>query len=169
MGRRRSVLPVLHSRGRSKTRPDFLDLLRREALRMTEAGGPFTQKETIDKPGIIGARWWQESIATEVPRRKAITAFIALGGALAGVAAIGLLVAKGRSSSSGGGLFSSQPEVEFQPRTSLDMQSTAGTSARPAEQLVFDGLSHQPFDRTSLDTLATDLAPASPVYTLTGS
>ena len=133
---------------------------------MTEAGGPFTQKETIDKPGIIGARWWQESIATEVPRRKAITAFIALGGALAGVAAIGLLVAKGRSSSSGGGLFSSQPEVEFQPRTSLDMQKEYGWNfGATGEQLVFDGLSTQPFDRTSLDTLATDLAPASPVYT----
>lgn len=134
---------------------------------MTEAGPKFTQKETIDKPGIVGARWWQESIATEVPRRKAITTMIALGGVLAGVAAIGFAIAKSGGSKSGSGsIFSSSPDYEFQPRTSLDMQKEYGWNfGATGEPLVFDGTTTRPFDPTSLATLATDLAPASSVYT----
>jgi hypothetical protein len=136
-------------------------------MNANDAGPKFTQKETIDKPGIVGARWWQESIATEVPRRKAITAFIALGGALAGVAAIGLLVSKARSvSSSGGSFFSSEPEYQFQPRSALEMQKEYGWNfGATGDALVFDGQSFVPFDRKALEVIATDLAPASVVYT----
>ena len=128
----------------------------------------FEQKETIDQPGIIGARWWQESIATEVPRRKAITGILALGGALAGVAAIGLIASRVKSSSSSGssgGFFSSTPSYEYQPKTSLDMQKEYGWNfGATGEALVFDGTSTQPFDRKSLETIAEDMAPATALY-----
>ena len=77
-------------------RPDFLELLRRESSRLMgdEDIGGFTQKETIDKPGIIGARWWQESIANEVPRRKAIQTMMLFGGALTVIAGVGWLASK---------------------------------------------------------------------------
>lgn len=127
----------------------------------------FEQKETIDQPGIIGARWWQESIATEVPRRKAIAGILALGGALAGVAAIGLIASrvKSSSSSSSGGLFASTPDYEYQPKTSLDMQREYGWNfGATGEALVFDGTSTQPFDRKSLETIAEDMAPAAALH-----
>lgn len=136
-------------------------------MNVNDAGPKFTQKETIDKPGIIGARWWQESIATEIPRRKAMTTFLALGGALAGVAAVGLLISKAsKSSSSSGGLFSSDPDYQFQTRTSLDMQKEYGWNfGATGDALTFDGQSFVPFDRKALEIIATDLAPSSAVYT----
>lgn len=131
---------------------------------MNEVGPKLTQKETIDKPGIVGARWWQESIATEVPRRKAIMTFIALGGALTAVGAIGYLAAT--RAKRAGGLFSSTPDYQFQVRSSLDMQKEFGWNFGATDVgLVFDGTSTHPFDRAALETLSTDLAPASPLYT----
>ncbi len=103
----------------------------------------FTRQEHIDKPGIIGARWWQDSIATQVPRRQAMTGLLALGGVLAAMAAVGTCVAVSRSSSgtglTGGG---SDAPVDFQPRAALDMQKEYGWSfGAVGEKLVFDGSS----------------------------
>jgi hypothetical protein len=135
---------------------------------MSEADPTFTQKETIDKPGIVGARWWQESIANEIPRRKAITGLLALGGALAGVAAIGYIVSRARAAprTSSGSWFSSEPEYTFQDRSLLDLQKEFGWSfGATGDPLVFDGTSTAPFDRSALERMATDLAPMSALYT----
>jgi hypothetical protein len=122
----------------------------------------FKQKETVDKPGIIGARWWQESIANEVPRRKAIKNLLIFGGALGTVALIGYAVTRKSSPSS---LFSSTPEHEFTNKSSLDMQREYGWSfGATGDSLTFDGTSTQPFDRPALSSMARDLAPKNDAH-----
>lgn len=126
---------------------------------MTDNPSTFTRQEVVDKPGIIGARWWHASIATQVPRRQAIGGLLALGGVLGAMAAIGTCVAVvSKSSSATPG---DNPDVTFQPKSALDMQKEFGWNfGATGETLVFDGQSTQPFDRTALARIADDLAPA---------
>jgi hypothetical protein len=120
----------------------------------------FTKQESVDKPGIIGARWWQESIATQVPRRQAMVGLLALGGVLGAMAAIGTCAAVVSSGSS-----SSGPEVNFEPKGALDMQKEFGWSfGATDEPLVFDGKSTQPFDRAALARMPDELAPGEARY-----
>lgn len=125
-------------------------------------GGPpstFTQQETVDAPGIIGARWWQQSIATPIPRRSAMTGFVVLGGVLAAMATLGTCAVIAGSSSSGDG------DVEFKPKSALDMQKEYGWNfGATGDKLVFDGQSTKPFDKAALATLADDLAPTDARY-----
>lgn len=119
---------------------------------------PFERKETVDKPGIIGARWWQESIA--VPRRQAMTGILAVGGVIAAMAALGTCVVAAKS------VGSSEPDVSFQPKSSLDMQKEYGWDfGATGESLVFNGQTTQSFDRAALRHIAEDLSPASSKYT----
>jgi len=114
----------------------------------------FERKEVVDKPGIVGARWWQESVSTSVPRRKAL--FI-LGGVLGATAALGACVAVAARSG--------EPDVKFEPRSALDMQKQYGWSfGATGEPLVFDGKSSQPFVRSALVNIARDLAPGDGRY-----
>lgn len=125
---------------------------------------PFERRETVDKPGIVGARWWNEAVAKPVPRRQAMVGCMALGGILAGVAALGTLVVAGQSCSSSS---TEPPEgVQFQPRGALDMQREYGWDfGARGEALVFNGESTQAFDRSRLDAIDTDLTPGSTLYT----
>ncbi len=117
------------------------------------SGASFTRQEVVDKPGIIGARWWHQSLATQIPRRKAIGGLLALGGVLGAMAAIGTCVAVASSSS--------EPDVTFEPKGALDMQKEYGWNfGATGESLVFDGLSTSPFDRSALTRMAEDLGPA---------
>lgn len=117
----------------------------------------FTRQEVVDKPGIVGARWWQESLATQVPRRQAMVGLLALGGVLTAMAAVGTCAAVASSSSSSG------PDVTFQPKGALEMQKEFGWNfGATGETLVFDGQSTQPFDRASLARMPDELAPAEP-------
>jgi hypothetical protein len=110
----------------------------------------FERKEVVDKPGIIGAQWWQESVSTAMPRREALVALAVVGGVLGAMAAIGTCVAR-----------SSEPDVKFEPRSALDMQKEFGWSfGATGEPLVFDGQSPSPFDRSALARMPTDFAPA---------
>lgn len=62
---------------------------------------PFGREEFLDKPGIVGARWWQRSLAAPpdvVSRRRALQTIVIAGGALA-VLGMGLAVAGAASSS----------------------------------------------------------------------
>jgi hypothetical protein len=112
---------------------------------------PFVQRETVDKPGIIGARWWHESMATAIPRRQAMKTLLAMGGVLAAGAATGAGIAAS---------WNSEPDVRFEPRPALDMQREYGWDfGARGEKLTFDGAAMQPFDRSALARMAVDLAP----------
>ena len=45
---------------------------------MTDPELPFVRRAHIDKPGIIGAQWLQDSVASQVPRRAALKGLLAL-------------------------------------------------------------------------------------------
>jgi hypothetical protein len=123
--------------------------------------GPFTKKEAVDEPGIIGARWWQESIA--VPRRNALQAVLVVGGISAAMVVLGTCATTcaivGVATSGG----TSPPDHTIEPRNALDMQKEYGWDFGAAgETLVFDGQSTKPFDRSALALMETDFAPADP-------
>ncbi len=115
---------------------------------------PFGREEFLDKPGIIGARWWQRSLQSPVDlaaRRNAMVGMLVAGGCLA-VLGTSLVVAAASHGSS---------DYRYEPRPSLDMQREYGWSfGATAEPLIFDGQSTRPFDRSALARLADDLRPA---------
>lgn len=113
---------------------------------------PFQRTDLLDKPGIVGAKWWQEGLATHDPiaRRQALIAFAVIGVALVGVGAI---VAAAASDSA--------PDTTTSLFSSLEMQRKYGWSFGAAgEPLTFDGQSQQPFEKSALDHLVTDFLPA---------
>jgi hypothetical protein len=114
---------------------------------------PFGREEFLDKPGIVGARWWQRSLEAPpdlLSRRRAVQAIVIAGGALL-VLGVGLAVAGAASSS----------DYRTEARNALDMQKEFGWSfGATAEPLTFDGESTRPFERSALERLADDLRPA---------
>jgi len=125
---------------------------------VTSPPGTFTRKEVVDKPGIIGARWWQESVATQLPRRQAILALATLSGvALAGIG----VFAGNKAARSSTGSSDSPTSVTFESKRALDMQKEYGWDfGATGEKLVFDGISQRPFDRKALARMSDDLAPS---------
>jgi hypothetical protein len=120
---------------------------------------PFQRDELVDKPGIVGARWWQDGLekADPIARRAALRTM--LGGAVAVAAAGGLVAAINAAARSG----PSADDFDTVARASIDMQREYGWNFGAAtESLVFNGVSSQPFDRSALAHLADDLAPAQP-------
>ena len=125
---------------------------------MSDSNLPFVRKAHVDKPGIIGAQWWQDSVATQISRRKAVQGLAIFGGILAATAAVGGVIVAATSSSSSGS--SSTPEVKYEPRSALSMQKTYGWDfGAEGEALVFDGVESSAFDRSALAHLADDLEP----------
>lgn len=120
---------------------------------------PFNREESLNEPGIIGARWWQRSLASgsdPITRRSAMSSItVAVGAAMIGFAVLGAVT--GASSSS-----SSDDEFRTETRTSLDMQKEYGWSfGAVGESLTFDGVSQKPFDRAALARMPDELKPAS--------
>ncbi len=121
---------------------------------MSENPAPFQREESLDKPGIIGARWWQRSLeapADAMSRRNAIQGILIAGGVFASLGMV-LAIAGAASGSS---------DYRTEQRVALDMQKEFGWSfGATAEPLTFDGESKQPFDRDALGRMADDLRPA---------
>ena len=117
---------------------------------------PFERDRLVDKPGIIGARWWHAALAdqdAQIARRAAIRNILIAGGVIAGFGAMLAMCAKVATSSS-------SPEVSDARKTSLDMQKEYGWSFGAVDEpLVFDGVTTKPFQPAALHSLATDLAP----------
>lgn len=122
---------------------------------------PFERTDLVDKPGIVGARWWQASLADEtsqVERRSAIKSIVVAAGVLAGFGEIVSMCASLSSSSSSSS--SSDVDTSEQRKTSLDVQKDYGWSfGAYDEPLVFDGASLQPFDPATLPKLVEAMRP----------
>ncbi|WP_437802826.1 hypothetical protein [Sorangium sp. So ce693] len=120
---------------------------------MSRLDEPFERAEVLDKPGIVGARWWHKGLADapkDASRRNAILAALGAVG-LVGVAAAIAVAADGCS----------DDETAVQRKRALDMQRTFGWSFGAAQESVtFDGESKKPFDRAALARMSTDLRPA---------
>jgi hypothetical protein len=123
---------------------------------MSNAGEPpFQRTNVLDKPGIVGAKWWQEGLATHDPiaRRQALIAIGVLGVIVVGV---GGIVAAAAS-------IPSEPDTTTTLFGALDMQRKYGWSfGAVGEPLTFDGQSTQPFEKGALDRLGTDFTPTQP-------
>jgi len=117
---------------------------------------PMVRDAWIDKPGIIGARWWQDSIADPATRRDALKAMLIAGGVLTGAAVAGALIKHA---------LDGDPEVRIEARDALEMQREFGWDfGASGESLTFNGESFEPFDRSRLARMTAELAPASPRY-----
>lgn len=115
---------------------------------------PFNREESLDEPGIIGARWWQRSLvapADPVTRRGALTGILVATGAVVGVGMFAAIAA-----GSGG------EDTRTEKRNALEMQKQYGWSfGAVTEHLTFDGDTHRPFDRAALARMAGDLRPSA--------
>lgn len=119
---------------------------------MSNAEGPFTRDESVDKPGIVGARWWNQGLIDEeraMSRRKAVglIAVGAVGVAVVGAVGVGINAAVTSAYKAG-------------ERVALAMQKEFGWDfgARTVA-LVFNGSTTERFDPKRLATLEADLAP----------
>ncbi len=126
---------------------------------------PFRRDVEINQPGIVGARWWQDSLTSQVSRRKVLSGMLIGGGVLTAVALVGTC---------GSAMFKSNPadDAKVEPRLSLDMQREFGWNfGAETENLTFNGVSTEPFDKTALVRMAKELTPSRsenlPGYVLT--
>jgi hypothetical protein len=121
---------------------------------------PFQRDEHVDKPGIVGARWWQEGLASVDPvaRRTALKGLIIGAGALT---SLGVIIAfASASSSSAEKTEGADDDFRTDQKAAIDMQREYGWNfGATSDPLVFDGRSTSAFSRSALGTLANDLAP----------
>lgn len=131
---------------------------------MTEPVGPYGRDRLVDKPGIVGARWWHDALAdqdAQIARRVAIRNILIAGGLIAGFGAMLAMCIKVAESDStpAGGLAS---DYSSGRQTSLEMQKAYGWSfGANTEPLVFNGESMEPFKPDAIAVLRTDLMPRS--------
>jgi hypothetical protein len=98
----------------------------------------------VDEPGLVGARWWQDSVFDPVGRRSVILGLLAAGTAF-GAAALAVEACAPTTTGR---------------RRALDLQRQYGWSfGAPGDALVFDGTTTQPFDRNRLDRMVAELGP----------
>jgi hypothetical protein len=120
---------------------------------------PFERDRLVDKPGIVGARWWHASLAdqaSQMARRDAIRNILIAGGVIAGFGALMTMCVKAATDDT-----PSKDDYRDDRKTSLDMQKDYGWSfGAIGEPLVFDGVTTRPFDPSALPTLADTLRPA---------
>lgn len=116
----------------------------------------FSRDELVDKPGIVGARWWQQSLAAsqaDLPtRRNSLGTILAIGAV--GLVGFGILAARSSDDDD------DEPIQEL-AKSSLEMQKALGWAFGAAQEpLVFDGITEKPFSRDTLAKLWSDLAPS---------
>ena len=125
----------------------------------SDTSAPFGRDRLVDKPSIIGARWWHEALVdrdAEIARRTAIRNILIAGGVIASFGAMLAMCVKVASSGDDGSA------VSDARKTSLEMQKEYGWSfGAVGEPLVFDGVSTKPFEPGALQRLPVDLAPVS--------
>ena len=114
---------------------------------------PLHQDARVDEPGLVGARWWQDSVVDPVGRRHAILALLAIG---AGLGVAGLAIdaceptrrspawARSTFSASTGGASGPRPRASSST-ASRPSRSTPPASARWSTDLAPRVSSHRPF------------------------
>lgn len=116
---------------------------------------PFEKTHSSNKPAIIGARWWQESLsisADPVARRDTLRAVTMVGLSLLGVGVAGSVICA----------VASEDDTKVSRQNALQVQRDYGWDfGAEAEPLTFDGQTLASFDRNALATLVQDLTPAT--------
>jgi hypothetical protein len=118
---------------------------------------PFVADTGVNKPGIVGARWWNHGLQASSSlrgRRAALWGCLVAGG---GILALGTVTVWGIAS-----IASSGDDEREELRKALDMQRDYGWNFGTAnEGVTYDAL-QQPYDRAKLKTLVGDMSPTSP-------
>jgi hypothetical protein len=118
-----------------------------------EAVTGFERDVLIDKPGIVGARWWHKSLLAQdaAVRRRAILKGVAVaGGVLGAITLVGYGIVKAVEAI----------DSDVQLRDSIAMQRLYGWDfGARGEALVFDGVEQTPFVKDDLKKLASILKP----------
>lgn len=116
-------------------------------------GPEFKKDVALDKPGIVGARWWHQGLLDEEAKMTRRTAMVGLATAAGVVAAIGGLA--GIAAMSG-------PEpTQLAHRDALVMQRVYGWDfGARGVPLAFDGKSTLPFNRNDIALLPALMTPA---------
>lgn len=128
---------------------------------------PFQRDEHVDKPGIVGARWWQEGLAQADPiaRRTALKGLL-IGAGILTIAGVGFGLLSSKSSAAGKTEGAADEDFRTDNHPALDMQREYGWNFGAAtESLVFDGKTQTPFDKSALSSLSKDLSPAQSAFT----
>lgn len=123
-------------------------------------GSEFQRDVVIDKPGIVGARWWHQGLLDEdrkVTRRRLLKG-VAIAGGLAALGATLVGLVDGVASES-------ESSVSIALREALVMQKTYGWDfGARGVPLVFDGKAEALFVRAELANLAAVMTPAPGKY-----
>ncbi len=122
---------------------------------MKPSENPFVRDEWIDKPGIVGARWWNQSLreATKLQTRRTVLMFAGVSAAMVGCGITAVM------NSGDDDDIATREEM----RTALDLQRDYGWNFGASDELlVYDGTVTTPFDRSSLTRLVDELAPVRP-------
>ncbi len=116
----------------------------------------FVRDEVVMEPGILGARWWQESMAsaqTEIESRRSVLSKLLLGGVVVAGAGVAIYA-----------MTSSGDEEEVVKQKALDLQRAHGWSfGAYSVGLVFDGMTTQRFEPVEVARLANHLTPRAHV------
>ncbi len=134
---------------------------------MNDSGEPFKRDEHVDKPAIIGARWWQEGLAQVDPvaRRSALKSMLGLGIGIGVLGLVGGAIAEASSSSSSGKTEGADDEFRTDAKAALDMQREYGWNfGATTEPLVFNGVNKSTFDKSALSSIADDLSPSNAAF-----
>lgn len=120
---------------------------------------PFVRDAGVDKPGILGARWWNQSLQSStslVGRRSAMQTALLVGG--------GLLVFGGVTAWAISKASSDDGERE-DVRRALDVQRDYGWNfGATSETVAFDTMYTEAYARDALKTLEEDLSPRDEAY-----
>ncbi len=115
----------------------------------------FERDVHIEKPGIVGARWWHKSLVSEtrtMERRQLLTGLAIAGGVIGACTVMGVGIS----------LITDDPadKVSIEKRRSLQMQQQFGWDfGARGKELVFDGRSEAPFIRSDLEKLPDVMSP----------
>jgi hypothetical protein len=124
---------------------------------VSSSENPFVRAEWLNKPGIVGARWWNQSLreASKLQTRRMVLLFVGASGTMAACGAV--------ASFAGSGSSSDNIETREETRAALDLQRDYGWNfGAPDQGLVYDGAATTTFNRASLVHLVEELAPVRP-------
>jgi hypothetical protein len=119
-------------------------------------GQEFEQDLKLDKPGIVGARWWHKALVEDesaVRRRDVLKSLAVAGGVAGAIGLAGYTLTRAFNVP--------KEKVGLGSRRAIDMQRLYGWDfGARGEPLVFNGKTEQPFVRSALLELRQVMTPA---------
>jgi len=124
---------------------------------------PFARDAGIDKPGIIGARWWNNALRAGTSlhgRRAALTGIAVVAGGVALLGGLTIFAVSRAGSSSSPSPSPDAEEGREEMRKSLQLQRDYGWNfGATSETVAFDAVYTKAYARVALPRLEADLSP----------